>query len=49
MISKSGSGARLFKAFAEAFAKGGVISRVGACDGDDSSEMGISTSMVPTL
>lgn len=50
VISKFGGGERVSLCSAEAFARGGAISRVGAwaSDGDESSEIGISRSIVPT-
>ena len=50
VMSKSGGEERVFLCSPVAFANGGAISGVGAqaSDGDESSEIGISTSTVPT-
>ena len=50
VMSKSGGGESVFLCSSEAFASGGAISGVGgwASEGDASSEIGISTSTVPT-
>ncbi len=50
VMSKFDGGERVSLCSPEAFASGGAISRVGAWApaGDESSEIGISTSMVPT-
>ena len=50
VMSKFGGGVRPFLCSAEAFARGGAISRVGgwASEGDERSEIGISRSRVPT-
>lgn len=50
VMSKFGREERVALCSSEAFARGGAISRVGAwaSEGDERSEIGISTSSVPT-